>query len=324
MAYRLNIQETLTTNVRRVVGEQIDRALNELSPKSVTPRTIHETRKCLKRIRAVLKLARPGFEKAQYKQENQRFREIAKLLSQTRDNDCLDEALSKLTATSEKPVRDAAKIVRRAIEKRRSDNSVLSARTAKKANNELREAARIYRILTINDTAPEVLQSGLQFCYRQARNARRIAYSDGLDDSFHEWRKPVQLHWRHMALFSEAWPNMFKARIEMARTLSQCLGDDHDLSILIAFVQSLAEDGDLTTGTQRLLERSAKARQRALRDIANPLGAMLFQESAKSHSSRIYGVWMASKEAANVTAKNRTKTEKQRQTRNPPATSNTS
>ena len=294
MAYRFNTQGDLDANVRRVIEEQIDRALKELSAKAATPATVHKTRKCIKRIRAVLKLIRPGLEKARYKQENQRFRDIAATLSQSRDTDCLDDAVSILCAAGENTVRDSAKLVRIAIEKQRTEISELGTHALLEARDDLKDAAHSYRRFGLEDNDPRILQIGLQSCYGQARDARKQAYRDGKDRSFHEWRKPVQLHWRQMALFSEAWPDMFKARVEMARMLSQCLGDDHDLSILIGFLRTQAKDSDLTPRTRRTLEKSARAQQSVLRGIANPLGAMLFQESPKAHARRIYGIWHAS------------------------------
>ena len=54
-------------------------------------------------------------------------------------------------------------------------------------------------------------------------------------------RKAVQWHWRQMSLLGRAWPDEFAVRVTAARELSQMLGDDHDLAMLID-VTARAED----------------------------------------------------------------------------------
>ena len=59
------------------------------------------------------------------------------------------------------------------------------------------------------------------------------AYDEPSDESFHTMRKAVQWHWRQMSLLARAWPDEFAVRVTAARELSQMLGDDHDLAMLI-------------------------------------------------------------------------------------------
>ena len=44
----------------------------------------------------------------------------------------------------------------------------------------------------------------------------------------------AQWHWRQMRLLARAWPDEFAVRVSAARELSQMLGDDHDLAMLVA------------------------------------------------------------------------------------------
>lgn len=296
MAYRLDTQKPLSANVCQIVGEQLERAATELSSQTATPKTIHETRKCIKRIRAVLKLVRPGVSKTWYAKENARFRDIAALLAPSRDTDILDETTLKLDAQSDRSAQAAIAATRKLIGKTKKRTSPTTEQAVSQARQAIAGAARDYRTLTIDTDSFLVLRDGLQSCYGAARRAQKLAYRDGTDKTFHDWRKPVQLHWRHMALFSNAWPEMFKARVEAARTLSQILGDDHDLSILISFVRAATKKRDLTEDAARKVKKYARARQQVLRDIANPLGGMLFQQSAKNHAHHIYGIWLASME----------------------------
>jgi hypothetical protein len=138
------------------------------------------------------------------------------------------------------------------------------------------------------------VEAGLAAGLRRARAAFRDAYAHPGDESFHEWRKSVQLHWRHMQLISRAWPEMFGARIELARQLSQILGDDHDLTILQAHLASLRDDASSTEAFEALL-CAMTLRQTDLRAVAAPLGTMLFADRPKRFASRTKAIWKAAK-----------------------------
>ena len=97
MAYRIKLSETPQQALRRAGLEQIERAYSAISPArktgGETGRSIHETRKCLKRIRALLRLVRPGIDDDDFRRENARYRDIARMLSPERDADILPETL---------------------------------------------------------------------------------------------------------------------------------------------------------------------------------------------------------------------------------------
>lgn len=291
MAFKLTIDDDLSADVRRLISEQINIALSELSSRSEQTKAIHQTRKCIKRIRATIKLIRPGLETDRYKTENQRFRAIANSLSQARDNDVIDATLVRLRRDSSADAHHAVKRARDALRRQQRPPGEHDPGVLAEAHQQLTKAARDYRHFDVNTTSGDILYRGLRTCYAQARRAQRIAYRDGGDEAFHEWRKPVQLHWRHMALFTNAWPDMFKARVELARSLSQCLGDDHDLSILMTFLEKAVSHGDISENAHRTLVTEAQKKQQAYRDIAKPMGAILFQQTAKAHAKHVLGIW---------------------------------
>ena len=88
MAFRFKLNEPVQKGFRRIALEQIERAERELSASENAEVATHETRKCIKRVRALLRIGRPGLGEPVYRSENARMREIAWLCSwQTRDSD---------------------------------------------------------------------------------------------------------------------------------------------------------------------------------------------------------------------------------------------
>lgn len=96
MAFQFKLNEPVEKGFRRIGLEQIERAERQLSASESLEVATHETRKSLKRIRALLRLAQPGLGDAVYGAENARFREIAALLAPARDSDVLVQTVTKL------------------------------------------------------------------------------------------------------------------------------------------------------------------------------------------------------------------------------------
>ena len=96
MAFRFKLGEPFEEGVRRIAVEQIERAQNELQAKGDHAVAVHETRKALKRLRALLRLVRPAMGDDVFKQENAQLREIGLSLSGARDRHVLLETVNKL------------------------------------------------------------------------------------------------------------------------------------------------------------------------------------------------------------------------------------
>ena len=90
------MQEPIGQGVRRVGLEQIEIAEAKLSSKDDISAAIHDARRCLKRVRALLRLIRPGLEESVYRREAERLAGIGKLLSGVRDLDVMRQTLGKL------------------------------------------------------------------------------------------------------------------------------------------------------------------------------------------------------------------------------------
>ncbi|MFA6141643.1 MAG: CHAD domain-containing protein, partial [Hyphomicrobium sp.] len=96
MAFRFKLGEPFDEGVRRIAVEQIGRAQAQLSDKGDQAIAVHETRKALKRLRALLRLIRPAMGGAAFKRENAQLREIGLSLSGARDRHVLLETVNKL------------------------------------------------------------------------------------------------------------------------------------------------------------------------------------------------------------------------------------
>lgn len=288
MAFRFKLGEPFEEGVRRIAVEQIERAQSELQAKGDHAVAVHETRKALKRLRALLRLVRPAMGDEAFKQENAQLRDIGLSLSGARDRHVLLETVNKLEGTSGLDRKGLVSGLRASIAAANGEGAPV---TMKEAQSRLDEAKIRLTDIRIQGGGFDVVGAGLERSYRKACRTFRKAYEQPSDEVFHEWRKGAQAHWRQMTLLARAWPEYLGARASEARTLSQLLGDDHDLAMLVAFVHS---DATTMSGEHAaLVEKAARQRQAELRECAKPRGDRLFAESPKRLRRSVGVYWQA-------------------------------
>lgn len=297
MAYQFLLSEPIGIGVRRVGREQIDQAIELLSDPPDPHRSVHEARKCLKRIRAVLRLARPALEPDTFRKENCRFRDIARGLSQARDSQAMLEALDKLGQDAgRKDGGKAFDVVQAWLQSERAkaeqdlDQGALAV-----AARGLTKSRRRFDALAL-EHAQEGIFDGMEISYRQGRKRHRLSMRGATGETYHEWRKSVQQHWRQMQLLTPCWPAALEARAACARQMSQILGDEHDLYVLIG---RLRRQKDLPARRRDIAALIARCtdREQELRRQAQVLGARLYAERPKAFRERIEVYWRTARDA---------------------------
>ncbi|MGD2055997.1 MAG: CHAD domain-containing protein [Gammaproteobacteria bacterium] len=295
MSYRFQFNESLADGVPRIVSEQVDRAVAELTGGDTDlPEAVHQVRKRCKKIRGMLRLIRGSFA-ASYRQENAWFRDLARRLSGARDTQAMLECLDKLRdAFQEELEVDAFATVRQALVERQAavqEDGALPDRVADTAA-ELQDARLRVLGWHLDDTGFAAIESGLSRTYRRARKAMRAGYENPTAENFHEWRKRVKYHWYHLRLLRELWPAPLKGLAAEAKQLADLLGDDHDLAVLR---ETLLRDRDASGDAAEIdaLVGLAKRRQDQLRAEAQTLGCRLFAERPRKFCRRVDSYWRA-------------------------------
>jgi CHAD domain-containing protein len=295
MAYRLKLQEPIAEGVRRVGLEQIEIAEAKLASDDDVPAAIHDARRCLKRLRALLHLVRPGLDETVYRREAEHVSAIGKLLSRERDRHVMQQTLARLEKHPGALPKAASARLRKLVgESGEADVARSGHDERRPALARLAQARKLFSGKAIGEIELDHLVDGLGAAYRKARKAFRKAYDKPSDESFHAWRKAAQLHWRHMLLLSHGWPEALLARAGEAKEVSRLLGEDHDYSVLVAFAQAQGQAGPaLRPDDVSSLAALCRARQEELRTWAKPRGDRLFAERAEDLKERIADYWFS-------------------------------
>ena len=290
MAFRLRLKKSLKQDALRVGLEQF-----ALLSQPVNSRTdskhIHEMRKATKRLRAQLTLFNGCAKSAAIRKADRQLRDINRRLSGDRDRDVLAQTLAGLEARFDLGGA-SAKAAHVAIEQA-GDNERRTRRSRDLAG-EVADAQRSFCRLFHATIEPKQLIAAMAVDYADGRYLSKRLTIKGRAEDFHEWRKLVQRHWRHMLLLEGLWPKELASRARAAKKMSDVLGQDHDLAMFRDWLEkqrgSAVPDQECDS-----LGALAKVWQRELRRVALPLGARLFAERRRHLKLRFNGYLEANK-----------------------------
>jgi hypothetical protein len=292
MSYQLDPASPMSEALRRVAFAELEIAHGALAAPPERHSGVHNTRKCLKRLRSLLLLAMPGLPEPAFDTLYERLTAIARGLAPARDAQALIDATDKLEReTAAGPGLGPLQSMRGWLRKRRhAAEQSLERSAASDAMRGLLELRPAFAGFAVYPDDFSSLAKGLRRCYRETRQAFHHGMDSGRDEDLHEWRKGVQHHWRHMQLLVPCWPSELSARVEAAKALSQTLGDDHDISLLCRIASTPTMIFGSPDDTAAFVKR-CRRRQRSLRKDARKLGERLFAERARPFAERIETYW---------------------------------
>jgi CHAD domain-containing protein len=300
MAYRFKLKEELRAGVRRMAVEQLEKSLSAPPPECDRVQWVHETRKALKRTRALLRSVRDGLDSETWRAENGALRAIARSLSPMRDRDVMEQTLA-LLATSE--VRrsdkhlDAALTWYAGVLTKGNRRAKIATEAPEVIIGEALEALgqardRLSKLEVTGDLGA-VLAGGIASTLRTGQETLSKLEADPSDETIHELRKDVQTYQRQHGLLLAAWPELQATRVAAAKALAEILGEAQDLSVLAAAIKSRRVTGDQKEHARRILV-ACRERQDSLREIAMPMASRLFALKPKAAGEEIARCWQAS------------------------------
>ncbi len=301
--YRLKDGEPVNKGVARMARGRIDDAVDELdgATDSTQEEAVHEARKNVKKLRALLRLTRDELGPEVYQLENQTFREAGQQLSGVRDADVMLATLADLQERYPDELGSGqtgpAAELRQALEAHRIRTSG-GARTqvSEEAVRLLKRGRRRIGTWPLEHEGFDAVEDGLRRSYRRGRRDYRAARKEPSAENLHEWRKRVKDLWYHLDILRDTWKPVMKALADEAHELSDRLGDDHDLAVLLAW----AEEHDASSAES--LTAPVERRRAELQADAFTIGARLYADKTGRFVRRLESWWDASAGAGQVQA----------------------
>jgi CHAD domain-containing protein len=293
VAYQLKRREPVGRAGVRLVRAELDAALSKArDPRASVDERVHKARTSLKRARAVLALLEEEAGR-RAKRDDQRLRDVGRLLAPARDRFVTRQALARLgrelrqradgAAAGGAPRLEAA--LRRAL----ADDDA-AARLADAVGALARARGRVGRWKIAHGR--RAVARGFERSYRRARRAFASVRVGDDDVRFHEWRKAVKRLGYEVELLAEAVPEFFGALEPPLRQLGRVLGDLHDLWLLRVAVLAHGGAPALRAERDRWIDALGR-RAGALREEARVLGRLLFAERPAEFARRVDASWKA-------------------------------
>jgi CHAD domain len=301
----LKAGEPVALGLRRMALTQLDLAIEllERDHEHDSERAIHETRKALKRLRALVRLIRGELGEQAFARENSALREIASRLSGARDSAVLVATLEQLVAHH--PKRLDAKGVRRLrtalVAERDRAEQRLSEHDGprQQAIVELRAVRARALDWRLREGGFALVEPGLRRLYRAGRTRGRRARAEPSIKSLHDWRKRVK-DLRYAGELLGAAPSSaaggakqrkhdrrVRKLTRRAKRLGELLGEEHDLALLAERIRAQRHCFDGDRAARKTLLKLIDRRRRKLREQALADGRRLYRRAPPRFTRRM-------------------------------------
>jgi hypothetical protein len=256
MAFRVQINEEMPIAVRRMVREQIDRAIADLTDQVLDPhQRVHQVRKRLKKIMAIIDLAREDLGE-QAAAELDWYREVADSLTPLRRaqahleilDEISDDLLARVGPRTVATVRDTLAERRDRVADPEQETTVPIPERLADLADALDEARLRIDTWPFATGERHVLLDGLARSYESARRACRAALNDPGPQQFKRWRRRAKRHWYHRRILRDLCPELLLSGRQPLKELVALLGDYVDAHRLRRLMQD--EPDDLGTPTE--------------------------------------------------------------------------
>ena len=232
MRYELRPNQSPGKNLLRIFRQQIDDGLalarGERKPEDTL---VHDTRKHLKKARAVLRLLREQIGRDSFRREDRRLRDVGRLMTEIRDTEVRLQTMRQLEQTTQHHYRSYQKIER--LLATELENFVAAfAGWEKKAVRRLERAHHVSKRWSRAGYSWRRLRRALQQTYKSGRKALARARAEPSAPNIHELRKQTKLLGYQIRLL-RPWNNLVVGGvIEELTQLGHLLGRVHDLVFL--------------------------------------------------------------------------------------------
>jgi CHAD domain-containing protein len=284
--------ESMAAGVRRVARKRLQRCWHRLDPKTIDQdpvKAVHAARTDLKRVRALLRLSRGALSKDLRKQTNATLRDAGRGLAGPREAVVCVQALDTLAAQMGEAMDEATWHQVRAyfVHRQRGFDDA----NAWPLHEAIEQARSLIGPVTgeashwrVKRTGFKAIKPGLKRTYSAGQTLMSRALNAPDDVTLHDWRKRVKDLWYQIELLESCWPSVLKAYRAQLRTLSEALGEDHDLAILS---QRLSDIAGIDCQRLTPLHDAIQARRATLYATFQPTAAIIYADPPGTFANQL-------------------------------------
>jgi CHAD domain-containing protein len=301
MSLRLNRDAPIPAEIRRLVLQQLEAAISELRAVGdpASDEAIHDARRRVKKIRAVIRLVQPALDKTS-RTIDRELKDVSRMLAPVADGQGIIETLDQIARRYRRllPTR-AVRSIRAGLRERsaRIDREANARGIIRMAADTLRAERQRVRRWAIRGDGFGAIASGLEESYRRARKSMILAWSKPEPHHYHSWRRHVKDHWFHVRLVEDNCGNQLLPYQRRLEALDGVLGEYHNIVLLR---EVLPTDGHASRRETERCLRVVCRYQRLLRHHAETLGVQIYGDKPRRYVRRIKRLWIGAAPAHGV------------------------
>jgi CHAD domain-containing protein len=307
VAYSLKGGRPVGDEVRRLIDKQLTlaRACLERIGDSRSAHEIHEARRHVKKVRALIRLVRPALGN-DYGPMNRRLRAVSGLLAPVGDGEAAVDSFARLVRTFPELSEQTAAVIRAELLRR-------EARAGRKANigrvplvacRLLRKEEARAQSWTGGLGGPRTLWRGLERTARRARRAMARAAAHPTTENYHTWRRRVKEHWLQVRVVQQRCGNRLAGYEQRLEALDGMLGEHHNCALLI---EVLLDPGLVSPREAAHVVRRLRRVQMDLRRRALAAGAPIYKEKPGEFVTRVKRLWKRARTRSAASAPDRSR-----------------
>jgi CHAD domain-containing protein len=292
MAWRFDPGEALPDAFRRVAAEESAAIQADLSSGDAERDTaVHQARRRFKRLRALLRLARPALG-AQFSAENRCWRDAGRKLAAKRDAAVLGASFDAMAGRcgDAVPEADLARLRAHVTGHGRSPagGSHDLDRVLQSVLGDLYQATERLGRLDWPESRKDLFR-GLLHSQRRLRKSWKRARGGSDPEALHEWRKRVKDQMAQLGLLRKVIPDDLKERRKDEKRVAELLGEHRDMLLLCGSLAGAVPPG--TEASRDLLLKETGVRRRDLCSEALKAGEALSAQKAKHFAKQLATSW---------------------------------
>jgi CHAD domain-containing protein len=293
VGFHFEKNESVSSAIRRLGTDRTAKSLRCLA-RADEFEAIHEVRKEIKKLRALLRLVREKAPRRDYRSAQNALRAAAARLAGLRDASVKLQTLAGLLDKARGRVRRGLfNRFRAGLEKRcRAEaNRLWDRQAAEEVRALLVKVAQRLAELRVEGRGWSVIAPGIEAGYRAGRKTWLAAARHPSADQFHKWRKRAKVQWCQVRLLRRTRPGRLCALATELEELGELLGEAQDLVVLKQAVRRSRRQ--IPVAASRSLIRLIDSRRTVLCSAALELGPRIYAEKPRAFRRRLGRYWKA-------------------------------
>lgn len=291
MSYQLRHDETPGDGLRRICQKQIELAIAIASGEREAKDTpVHETRKHLKKARAVLWLVRKEIGRGLSRQQDHCLRDVGRLISEIRDAEVRLQTVRQLQGVTRRQQRNTYQKLEEMLALELENFVVAFAEWHRQAIPMLKSVLDKIENWPVDQFTYKQLRRAVQTAYKRGRNSLAEAKKSPSTESFHVFRTEAKQLWYHLRILRPVNAVVLNNLIDDLNSLGELLGRAHDLGFLGERLRREHGRSEWQREGQQLLG-VIEASQLDLQRGATELGERFYTERPRDFGARIAG-WL--------------------------------